>query len=305
MPASAATGPGSAETKRRSSRVFSRRVAPFVPVALALLAQTVAPTTPVRPTPQATLESVSKACEPDLASCPEIGCAAADSPHALANTLKRRQLSEEGASPILLTFDDLHQLQDEALKLVGDTAGDLTAQQRDKLHDLPLASASGQVSEGDLVQVMGFVVGTPHANTGESVNCNLHGEPNNDFHIPISDQPQSSFSSPKVAEFSAVVVEMIPQDRSAGWTLPRLDLQRDDAHAILVTGQLFYDNLHHPNGDAKRPLAGQPRRFALWEIHPVGSFKICTLPNNGCSPANPDGWMPLEQVKADDEVDTQ
>jgi hypothetical protein len=305
MPASAPTGPGTAETKGRSSRVFSRRVAPFAPVALALLAQTVAPTTPVHPPVQAALESVSKACQPDLASCPETGCAAADSPHAIANSLKRRQLSEEGVSPVLLTFDDLHQLQDEALKLVGDTAGDLTAQQRDQLHNLSVASASGQVSEGDLVQVMGFVVGTPHANTGESVNCGLPGEPNNDFHVPVSDQPQSSFSSPKVAEFSAVVVEMIPQGRLAGWSLANLDLQRDDEHAILVTGQLFYDNLHHPNGDANHPLGGQPRRFALWEIHPVGSFKVCTLPNNGCTPTNPNGWIPLEQVKAANEVDTQ
>jgi len=273
-------------------------------VALALLAQTVAPSsTPVRSTAHAALESVSKACEPDLASCPENGCAPADSPHAVANALKRRQLAEDGVSPVLLTFDDLRHLQDEAIQRVGNTARDITAQQRDELHDLPLAS--GQVSEGDLVQVMGFVVGTPHANTGESVNCNLHGEPNNDFHIAVSDQPQSSFPSLKVAEFSAVVVEMIPQDRPEGWTLSRLDSQRDEGHAILVTGQLFYDNLHHPNGDPNHPLSGQPRRFALWEIHPVSSLKVCTLPNNGCSPTNPAGWTPLEQAKADDEVDSQ
>jgi len=291
-----------AAAKPRSNKVFGRRVAPFAPLALGLLTQTL-PSLPSReaakPTP--TLESVSKSCQPDLASCPETGCAAAGSPHAIANVLKRRQLSEEGASPTVLTFADLHSLQAEAIQRVGDTAGDLTADQRAKLHDLPLAT--GQVSEGDLVRLMGFVVGKPHPNTGESVNCNLKGEADNDFHIPIADLPQSSLP-PKVAEFSSVVVEMIPQNRPAGWTLQRLDEQRDQEHAILVTGQLFYDNLHHPNGDPAHSLAGQPKRFALWEIHPVSSFKICTLPNNACTADKPDGWVPLEQAKTDEEVDT-
>ena len=283
---------------------------PFAPVALGLMAQalTLVPpiTGPKPPAAHATASArAAKACQPDLASCPETGCALANTPHALANTLKRRQLAEEGVSPTLLTFDDLHQIQDEALKRVDDTAGDLTLDQRAELHDLALVSSSGQVSEGDLVQVMGFVVGTPHPNTGESVNCGLHGEANNDFHISISSDPISSFSSPRESEFSAFVVEMIPQNRPDGWTLQRLGVQRDEEHAILVTGQLFYDNLHHPNGDSSHPLSGQPRRFALWEIHPVSSFKVCTLPNNGCSPGKPDGWVPLEQMKQEEEVDSQ
>jgi hypothetical protein len=279
-------------------------VAPFAPVALALLTQTLAPSAAPTQHPAASLAAAA-ACAPDLASCSEIGCEPAGSDHALANTLKRRQLAEEGVTPTLLTFDDLHKLQDEAIQHVGDTARDLTADQRAELHNLPLASSSGQVSEGDLVQVTGFLVGTPHPNTGESVNCRLKGADNNDFHIPVSDEPQSSFSTPKEAEFSSIVVEMIPQDRPAEWSLARLDSQRDEGRQVLITGQLFYDNLHHPNGDPNHSLNGQPRRFALWEIHPVSSLKVCTLPNNGCDPAKPDGWVPLEQTNGNEEVDTQ
>src|SRR5262249_14374045 len=145
----------------------------------------------------------------------------------------------------------------------------------------------------------------PHANTGESVNCNLHGDENNDFHIPVSEEPQSSFSSLPEAEFSAVVVEMIPQDRPDGWSVAQLDAQRDAGRLVLVTGQLFYDHLHPPNRDAQHPLKSQPRRFALWEVHPVSSFKVCMLPDNACSPDKPDGWVPLEQVPAEVENDSQ
>jgi hypothetical protein len=299
---------GSSRSRGRSRSVFSRRVAPFVPVALGMMTQ-VLPSGAPAPRPPAVHAAASHAkpaaCAPDLASCPETGCEAAGTDHALANSLKRRQLSEEGVTPTLLTFADLHKLQDEAIQKVGDTAGDLSAEQRNDLHGLPLASSNGQVSEGDLVQVKGFLVGSPHPNTGESVNCKLKGQDNNDFHIPVSDQSQSAFGTPTEAEFSSVVVEMIPQDRPDGWSLAALDAQRDAERVVLVTGQLFYDNLHHPNGDPDHPRAGQPRRFALWEIHPVSSLKVCTRADGACDPAKPDGWVPLEQTKTDEEVDEQ
>jgi hypothetical protein len=44
---------------------------------------------------------------------------------------------------------------------------------------------------------------------------------------------------------------------------------------LLIEGGLFYDNLHFANGDASIPMPGRPKRFSLWEIHPVTSVKVC------------------------------
>jgi len=50
------------------------------------------------------------------------------------------------------------------------------------------------------VQVVGYLVGKPHANSGESVNCKLTGATNNDFHLTLADDPASE-------EFSGIVVD--------------------------------------------------------------------------------------------------
>ncbi|MDP9120257.1 MAG: hypothetical protein M3O15_02645 [Acidobacteriota bacterium] len=247
---------------------------------------------PGAPPETAVMEAAAQPCQPDLASCPVIGCAQADTPHALANSLKRHVL--QGGTPALLSFDDLHSLQSEAEQQVGSAGGELTADQRGTLAQL--AVASGTASEGDLVEVSGFLVGTPHANTGESVNCSLRGVENNDFHIPINAQPQSAFASPQEAEFSSIVVEMIPQDRPAAWNLDQLKSVRDQNRRVLVVGQLFYDNLHRANGDPANPQSGQPRRFALWEIHPVTALLVCGRDDGRCDPATTGDWTPLESL---------
>jgi uncharacterized protein YgiM (DUF1202 family) len=145
-------------------------------------------------------------CATDLASCPNNGCSPADSPHGLLNELKRTVPT--GTSAVMLTFDDFAALQQQADNLVGEDK-ELTADDRAQLRNLTVAN--GHVSEGDVVSLVGYLVGTPHPNTGESVNCNLSGEPNNDYHIPISNDPANS-------DFQGVVVEMIPQSRPDNWT---------------------------------------------------------------------------------------
>src|SRR5262249_24617789 len=94
--------------------------------------------------------------------------------------------------------------------------------------------------------------------------------------------------SANASEFEGIVVEMIPQDRPDRWTLANLAKLRKKP--ILIEGGLFYDNLHVANGDASHPLNGQPKRFSLWEIHPITSVKVCTKAANQCDPTRPSDW---------------
>jgi hypothetical protein len=221
------------------------------------------------------------ACQADLSSCPDTGCASPDTPHALVNQRKRAMPTATNAVP--LTFDDFASLQQQADSLVGENH-ELSADQRAQLAGLSVGA--GQVSEGDLVTLAGYLVGTPHPNTGESVNCNLKGESNNDFHIPLSNDPANT-------DFRGIVVEMIPQSRDLSWTLANLTQTETNGQLVLVSGALFYDNLHVVNGDGANPRKGQPHRFSLWEIHPVTAVAVCAKSDNSCDPAQPADWVPL------------
>ncbi len=226
-------------------------------------------------------EHAAVACAGDLSSCPTNGCSPADSPHGLANQLKRR--NPGGGTPALLTFDDFQSLQGQADSLVGEDK-ELTSDDRAKLSNL--AVTNGTVSEGDLISVVAYLVGVPHPNTGESVNCNLKGPDNNDFHIPISNDLANS-------DFQGIVVEMIPQNRPDVWTLANLTQVENSRRLVMVTGALLYDNFHFVNGDPSAPRKGQPHRFSLWEVHPISQFVVCVKDDNSCDPANPGDWTPL------------
>jgi uncharacterized protein YgiM (DUF1202 family) len=221
------------------------------------------------------------ACATNLASCATNGCSAADSPHGLMNELK--EAVPTATTPVLLTFDDFASLQQQADALLPEDK-ELSASDRAQLKSLTVAA--GSVSEGDLVSIVGYMVGTPHPNTGESVNCNLKGESNNDYHIPISNDPANS-------DFQGIVVEMIPQSRPANWSLANLTQVESGGQLVMVTGGLFYDNLHKVNGDQNNPLRGQPARFALFEVHPITQFVVCTKADNSCNPAAATDWAPL------------
>ncbi|MDP9284243.1 MAG: hypothetical protein M3P41_04720, partial [Actinomycetota bacterium] len=169
------------------------------------------------------------------------------------------------------------------------------------------------VSEGDKMALVGFIVGDPRANDGgESVNCRLTGVAPNDFHVPISESPQSDFGDPSNyqksgattaekeaakkavhdAEVTGVVVELIPQNRPEArkWTRQGLKQLRDRNARVLIVGQLMFDDEHVPNPN---DVCCQPRRVSVWELHPVTDIRVC--PSTGsCSVANSDEW-PGEQ----------
>ena len=206
------------------------------------------------------------------------GCSAAGSAHGLVNQLKRT-VPPQG-TPTTLTFDTFSQLQSAAVELV-DEGVDIPPAERDKIKSIE--TADGTVGEGSRVRLVAFLSeGTPHANSGESVNCNLKRPANNDIHISVTETKDGS-------EFEGIVVEMIPQDRPANWTSSKLDQLH--GKVLLIEGGLFYDNLHFANADANNPMQGQPKRFSLWEIHPVTSVKVCKKTTvSQCDPDRASDW---------------
>ena len=221
----------------------------------------------------------SGACVAGLSLCPTTGCAQSNDPdEQLLNETKRHLPGT--STPKTLTWDDLSVLQEDADSAVGE-AKPLSADDRAHLRNLSVGS--GRVSEGDLVQLDGFLVGTPHPNTGESVNCNLKGPANNDFHIPFADDPDKT-------PYQGIVVEMIPQNRPASWTITVLNSVKRARRMVRVTGQLFYDNAHRVNADEDSPIGGQPPRFTLFEIHPIAAFSVCKQSETTCT-----AWETLDQ----------
>jgi len=190
-----------------------------------------------------------------------------------------------GSTAVDLSFSDFAALQSRAERLVGQ--GHLPAS-RALLVDLPVTS--GTVNEGSTVRVSGFIAAGPlgpHPNTGESVNCNLSAPIDNDFHINIT-------AGPGQQEFTGFVIEMIPQNRSSGWSLHKLESIRSAQRRVMVTGFLFYDSFHVVNDKPQAPLGGQPKRFSLWEIHPIGRFVICNRSANDCNANQPNDWVALD-----------
>jgi hypothetical protein len=147
----------------------------------------------------------------------------------------------------MLTLDTVSQLQTAAVELV-DEGVEIPSAERDKIKSID--TTEGTVGEGSRVRLVAFLSdGDPHANTRESVNCNLKSEANNDLNIPVAETKNGS-------EFEGIVVEMIPQDRPANWTSVNVAGLR--GKVLLIEGGLFYDNLHFANGDANNPIGASP-----------------------------------------------
>jgi hypothetical protein len=230
-------------------------------------------------------ERTNPPCIDELRDCENIGCAEPNSSHAIFNQAKRRVPS--GTASRLLTFADFRSLQTQTDEVVEQGS---QLEERNSLQGFTISS--GTVGEGSLVKLVGFIAtgADPHANTGESVNCRLPRVENNDIHISLALRAAHT-------EFQGIVVEMIPQDRSSSWTIAKLKKIKRDGLRVMVMGGLFYDNLHVVNEDPSDPLRGQPKRFSLWEVHPITRFFVCERANNACGPTNLNQWTKLEDFQ--------
>jgi hypothetical protein len=220
-----------------------------------------------------------------LGACPAWGSEKPGSTRGVLNEVKRRR--PDSGVPVPITFEDIKALQRQADGVVKSGRGaPVTAEDRARLRDL--AAGGKRFSEGDLVALVGYVVGRAKANVGESANCYLLGSANNDFEFWVA-------GAATATPYEAIVAEMIPQDRPPTWTLAKLRGLAAAARQVQVIGQLMFDTQHVPNpGPGGAP--GLPRA-SIWEVHPVTKFLVCRR-SGACDPAGEADWQPLEAISA-------
>jgi hypothetical protein len=281
--------------KSRSSPSFSRHVAPFAPLALALAMGAASNRGQPAPAPEdqeITEAGFSQICTTpnfptdtptamDGSSCSVSGNGGAET---WQNEAKNNFCAGGSTLPTTTSIPELVALQAKVQQIPNINFGN------PRQH--PLARRPGPIQdraplvalgEGNLVQLQGYVK-IARQEGAESVNCgsNVPNDPAyHDIHISI-------VLSPADQECSGVVVEMSPHHRPDAWNAQLVNEVSHAALIVRVTGQQMFDSSHTPciNGSAIR---GDPARISLWEIHPIYRFEVC--PQGNCSTG---GWVPLE-----------
>jgi hypothetical protein len=222
-------------------------------------------------------------------SCPAVGMhgqngqlvAYSQTSDAGLRNLAKRHVPDPNCTPKPFTLDDARSMQN----FIDNTFADArtTKTKFEPARSLKnIATFDGQMSEGDLVRFSAYLVKARDEGS-ESVNC--AGNDGTDIHISIG--PKSTHPT----EYDGIVAEMIPQvAKPAGWDT--VTLNRLAGKQVLLVGGLSYDNEHLVNDDPAHPKSGQPKRFSLWEIHPITAFYVCPA-GDGCDPAQLGQWQTL------------
>jgi hypothetical protein len=161
------------------------------------------------------------------------------------------------------------------------------------------------LGEGEAAVLVGVLY---YAKEGgkESSNCGLQGPPDIDFHIGIGPPgPLADKIAQKVGlsptdhhqmTSQSVIVEMTPHWRAEhqpDWTVAMV--QKAVGRQVRVTGQLMADNEHHVAKDDCAVTGAGPAcwRASIWELHPVTDFQVCRAAS---CPADGSGgdWVALE-----------
>jgi hypothetical protein len=308
MPTIAATGAGgskrrSAPARRRPRRtgVVSRRVAPFVPLALGLLAQTT-----VAPEPAKPVDFVATVCAANISGYEEChegyptGCSKAAQYDGYLNELKNYPISP--AKPPETWLSDLKNFTDLDRKLPHDLARNNHAKFGDALKK--------DVGEGSVAGAIGYLYYAQKGGASESSNCQLGGPNDIDFHIGIGFDAGLAAKLAKKEKLTdeekgaltkeSVIVEMTPHWRARfqpEWTVPLL--KAAVGHQVRVVGQLLVDNEHYDTKDDCAIQNANPDtcwRGSVWELHPVTQFQVCASGDN-CT-RDGAGWVELEEWKA-------
>jgi len=207
----------------------------------------------------------------NLSTCPPTGKAkdtsgvlkklSAKSDAELRNMAKR--FVPGAVTPQPLTLADFETLQTDINSAFTNAANHKTKFEPTREALMNLALASRTVSEGALVQFVGFVIDAKDEHP-ESVNC--AGQDGKDIHISLGNRTTT--------EWHGIVAEMIPQiPRPTGWDRATLNrLKKSPKPQVLVIGSLTYDNEHLVNKNSAHPNGTQPKRMSLWEIHPITEF---------------------------------
>jgi hypothetical protein len=186
-------------------------------------------------------------------------------------------------TPAVLTFDVYPDLQAAAEKVLGGL------KYRPPLNRKPLHSLytwkKKKIGEGTLVSIVGYAEAAHYSDvdSGESVNCELKEDQNNDVHIPIVPTAGAD-------ECQSVTAEITPHFRPAMWTPSNVNMPHVP---MRFTGQLMFDAEHKP---CRGTTVEEPKRQSVWEIHPVYAVDVCTAAKpEQCDAANAKVWQPLDQ----------
>jgi hypothetical protein len=266
-----------------TSKTLARHIAPFAPLALALLMTTVPPSTPTLEnaagegpgTGIAAVKCDEVADSQDCHSRFPTGCSAGGQYDAYLNYWKNQLIDPATASTPVKYFTKLSDYQ----KLDASIPSGLTKNNQGQFQNqLQL------LGEGQLYGIVGYLYYFQHTGA-ESSNCDLTGPPgdanygNVDYHIGIgfdpgvaqqlrsdaagapaatsatataskkrtAKRPTSSGSGASTLQQTSVIVEMTPQDRfqyeNNIWTLDNLKLAT--GRQVRVVGQLIIDNEHN------------------------------------------------------------
>ena len=185
-------------------------------------------------------------------------------------------------TPVVLTFDVYPGLQAAAEKALGGPSYKPPTS-RTGLHDVYTWKGT-KIGEGDLASVVGYVEKAHYSDVddGESVNCELTGDQDNDIHIPI-------VTTAGADECTSVTAEISPHDRPAVWTASNVNKPKVP---MRFTGHLLFDAEHRP---CRGTTVEEPKRQSVWEIHPVYAMDVCKNASlAACSGDDAKVWIPLD-----------
>lgn len=293
--------------KSLTGRTFTRHVAPFAPLALALALGQLPSS---RPSTGSELKEMdipdnvtAVACEDNIADFQEChanyptGCSKAAGYDAYLNYLKNGTPSPATGGITFLDQPAFDKLNAGTPIELGQ--GNNHADFKNQLNSL---------GEGTQYGIIGYLYYF-EATGAESSNCELTGPDkeggNVDFHIGIGFDPalasQVNLTNPakpaKTLQQKSVIVEMTPHYRAQFqnriWTLA--NLKPALGHKVRVVGQLLVDSEHNKPADncALDGTTAQKNhcwRYSIWELHPVTIFEYCE--DDSCT-QNSGNWMPL------------
>ncbi len=280
----------------------SRRVAPFAPLAIALLAQAAL----LKPGPSATAAEEhpvdeAVACGDEIPTFEEChseyptGCSPAARYDPYLNLLKNQLVPPTKRPLRTLTGDEYAGLEERLPPA-------LTKENHGELKDEMAA-----LGEGRVFAVIGYLYEAKKGGK-ESSNCQLTDADDIDFHLGIGFDPDLAAvaakkeHSPEEREEikrASHIVEVTPHWRATfkpAWTLatftPAIGRQ------VRVVGQLLADSEHYvPKDDCAFPDAGAKCfRASVWELHPVTRLQVCT--NGDSCTATSGGWVDIEKFGA-------
>lgn len=288
-----------------SGHSIARRVAPFAPLALAVLLG------------RAVLPGGETPAELEAARCDEVldfrdchtrypaGCSESGAFDAYLNVMKNQliQPPEHTAAIKYLTLDDFTALDSQ-------TPDELKSRNHADFKD-----ALAKLGEGQTAGIIGYLYYAKPSGV-ESSNCRLgndDGEGTNvDYHIGIGfdsdfaaglrppNKKKLNSTERKILTQTSIIVEMTPHYRSffAGSTWSVDALKNVVGRPVRVIGQLINDNEHNiPSQNcALAKTASQKQacwRASAWELHPVMKFQVCKADN--CTKNSPD-WLELDQI---------